>query len=426
MHSDITGLIILVFCVVFFITKWLPASVTGVLGCFLMVLLKVAPFQTVFSGFSSEIVLLMASAMIVGIAMFKTGAAPIIGRFVIRFAHGREKVFLFVSCLVAGVLAMFLANTAVLAAFIPIIDSVCRTSSSIKRKNILLPLACAIMFGGACTLIGCTPQLTANGIMASLVGVEMGMWTLTGPGLCLFAIFFIYMMTIGYKIGDKVWGDRPEVDLGVDEEKIESVVNAEYDKKKLGCMFTIVILMIISYATGILTPAMTAMAAALLCIILDCCSVKDILKELSWESIVFLASCLGLANALTVCGSGQLIGSVVSGLIGGTASPFLIYAVLVLLALVISQFVTNSTAIIIVLPIAISLCQQYGFSPMTFCVGITMAASMACCTPLAAAQITMTQVAGYEFGDYLKYGWLLSLVEYIGTLIFVPLFFPLV
>ena len=44
----------------------------------------------------------------------------------------------------------------------------------------------------------------------------------------------------------------------------------------------------------------------------------------------------------------------------------------------------------------------------------------AICSALAAAQITMTQIAGYKFSDYLKYGWLLSLLEYLCILVFVP------
>ena len=112
-------------------------------------------------------------------------------------------------------------------------------------------------------------------------------------------------------------------------------------------------------------------------------------------------------------------------MLGDVRSPMVVFAALTFLALFISQFITNSTAIIIVLPIALSLCTQYGFQYMPFCVGITLAASIACCTPLAAAQITMTQIAGYKFSDYLKYGWLLSLVEYICILVFVPMFFPL-
>lgn len=107
MTPDILGLFILGVCVLFFLTEWLPLAATGCLGCLLMVLLGVDSFQSVFSGFSNSIVLLMASTMIVGIAMFQTGAAQVIGRAVIRWSKGNEKVFLAVSCVLTGPSSLF-------------------------------------------------------------------------------------------------------------------------------------------------------------------------------------------------------------------------------------------------------------------------------------------------------------------------------
>jgi len=107
-------------------------------------------------------------------------------------------------------------------------------------------------------------------------------------------------------------------------------------------------------------------------------------------------------------------------------SPMIIFSIFVLLAFVISQFITNSTAIIIVLPIALSLCDVYGFNHMSFSIGIIFSASFACSTPLAAAQVAMTQIAGYRFSDYLRYTWPISVFTYVGILFFVPLFYPLV
>ena len=425
LQPAVIGIIILLLCVVLFLTEWLPSAVTGCLGCALMVLFGVCSFEDAFGGFSDSIVILMASAMIVGIAMFQTGAAQLTGRMVIRLAHGRERLFLFISCLTAGILSMFLANTAILASFFPIIDSVCSVSPLMKRRNLVLPVACSVMLGGACTLIGCTPQLTANGILSQLTGQQMGMWDLTGPGLCLFALYLLYLMTAGYPLGERIWGHRPEDEMEIDTEETHSVLHASYDKKKLTIMLIITILMIASYILSLLPIAMTALCAALLCIITGCCSTRDIVHKLHWETIVFLASCLGLANALTVSGSGELIGQAVSSILGGISSPFVIFAILVALALFISQFITNSTAIIIVLPIALSLCSAYGFHTMPFCIGITLAASAACCTPLAAAQIAMTEVAGYEFSDYIKYCLPPTFLFLAGILIFVPLFFPL-
>lgn len=426
MRPDVTGLIILAVCVVFFLTKWLPASVTGMAGCMAMVLFKVCTFEQAFSGFSSSIVLLMAGAMIVGISLFKTGAAQIIGHAAIRLSKNSEHRFLMFCCVIGGLLSMFLANTALVAAFIPVIESAARAEgSSMSRMDLVLPVTLAIMIGGAGTLVGCTPQLTANALMTALAGQEMTLWTLTAPTMCIFVLFLLYMHFFGISSAKKVWGDRAERAIAVDPEKLKAIEKPVTDRKKTLAMTAILVLMIAFYVTGVIPPAHTAIIAAIACIASGCCTTADIKRELNGETIVFLATCLGLAEALTASGSGELVGHAVSALLGSVHSPFLAFAVIVLLTLVLSQFITNSTAIIIALPIGLSLCSVYGMNPMTFCVGVTLAASVACCTPLAAAQITMTQVAGYEFGDYTRYCTLPSLVMYVGILIFVPLFYPL-
>ena len=425
MTPAVVGLVILLACVVLFLTEWLPNPVVACLGCLLMVLFKVCTFEQAFSGFSSSIVLLMVGAMVVGAAMFETGAAQLIGRRVIRWSRGSARMFLLVGSTVTGLLAMFLANTAVIAAFLPVIDSVCRTDLRMKRKDLCLPIACAAMYGGTCTLIRCTPQLTANGIMREMTGTEMGMWELTGPGLCLLAVYLLWLQLVGFRRGQRIWGDRPEEEMELEESKVASVMDQNLNKRKLIPMFLIVVAMMISYVTGFLSTALTAMCAAVLCFVFGCCDMKSVLQEINWECVVFLGGCLGRAAGLTASGAGELMAGAVSALLGKTASPWLIFAVLVLLTLLISQFITNSTAIVVVLPVALSLCGAYGFAPMPFCLGITFAASVACSTPLAASQITMTQVAGYRFSDYVRYTWPLTVFSYIGILAFVPLFFPL-
>lgn len=425
MSPAVLGLLILGLCVVLFLTKVFPLCITGCLGCLLMVLLGVVPLSTAISGFGNSIVLLMASAMVVGIAMFRTGVAQMIGRVAVRLSGGRERVFLFSSCILGAVLSMFFANTAIIATFIPIIDSICQTSGTMKRRNLLLPITCAIMIGGSGTLIGCTPQLTANAVMTEMVGFGMGMWTLTLPMFGILALYMIYLMTIGHRVGERIWGDRPEQAMHRVSDGLGPADHMEVLPGKRRIMYVLLIMMIFLYVTELIPVTETACLTALLCIMTGCCSVKDVKEHLYLDTVIFLAACLGLAQCLTEAGSGELIGSAVEAALGNVSTPMVVFAVVVALTLALSQFITNSTAIIIAMPIGMSLCSVYGFSYMAFCVGITLAASVACCTPLAASQITMTQVAGYEFSDYIKYCGLPTLVMYAGILIFVPLCYPL-
>ena len=429
METSIQAIIILIITIVLFIINKLPAALVGVGSLFLMVLFGVCSFSEAFGGFSDSIVILMASSMVIGIAMFKTGAAKLIGMQVIKFSHGNEKTFLMISCIVAGLLAMFFANTAILASFIPIIDSVCRNNKNMKSKNLVLAIACSVMYGGASTLIGCTPQLTANALIAKLVGeghnAQMSMWTLTPIGLILFLTFLIYMYFFGYDRGYNIWRDDADVDLNVSEEKRKSLENPDYDKRKIYTMLVLCVIMIFLYVTGILSTAMTALFIALLCVFLDLIDVNDIMKELRWDTIIFLASCLGIANALTVSKVGELIGDIVSVSLHSVSNPIIILAIFTVFTLILSQFVTNSTAIIVVLPIAIEMCKSLGYNTLPFTLAITYAASIAFLTPLAAAQITMTQVANYKFTDYFKAGIILSIINVIEIIIFVPIIFPI-
>ena len=94
MSSGAVALLILAFCVVLFLTNWVPSVVAACLGCAMMVLFNVCSFKDSFSGFSNSIVILMFSALTVGIAMFDTGAAQLIGRQVIRISRNNERRFL--------------------------------------------------------------------------------------------------------------------------------------------------------------------------------------------------------------------------------------------------------------------------------------------------------------------------------------------
>ena len=123
------------------------------------------------------------------------------------------------------------------------------------------------------------------------------------------------------------------------------VLDKQYDVPKLITMFVILALMLLFYITSWISTAMTAVCAALMCIILRCCSAQKVVQEMNWECVIFLGGCLGLANGLTASGAGALIVDAVTSLVGNTASPRFLFAVIVLLTLIISQFITNSPAI---------------------------------------------------------------------------------
>ena len=189
-------------------------------------------------------------------------------------------------------------------------------------------------------------------------------------------------------------------------------------------MSIILVATIVSFIGGWISTAETAIIAALLCIITGCTSQKSVIKHMDWSVVFVLAGCLGIASGLTKGGAADLIGNALSKVLGDGVPAFIIFAIFVIVTMLVSNFITNSTAVFIMLPIALSLCSTYGYNPVTFTLGIVFAANLTYSTPLANAQTAMTLVAGYKFSDYIRYTWPLALIVITEILVFVPLFFP--
>lgn len=424
MDPAVSALLVLLVCVVLFITSWIPASVTAVLGCVLMYFVGACDFSGVFAGFSNDIVVLVVGSMVVGVAMFDTGTARVIAKQCIRLSGGSERRFILFAGIVSGALSAFIANTAVVACFLPIIDSVAR-SSKMSRRNMTMAITFGAMYGGSLTLVGSTPQLTANGIMEPMLGYGVSMYDYLGPGLCVFICYVIYTQLVGYPLGKRIWGSRPEVD-SLSGEDPEAVLNAPVDRKKVAKMLCIFAAMIVSYSIQAIPTALTAAAAGLLCVILRLTTEESAVKGVSWGPVFMLAGTLGIATGLTNSGAGELMAEAVFSFMGENVSPWLMFAVFVLLSTVISNFAANSTTVIILLPMALGSCLSYGWNPLTFVIGITMAANLACCTPIAHPQVTMTLVAGYRFSDYVKYNGIMAVITNAVIILTTPLFFPFI
>lgn len=425
MNSAIISLIILVACIVLFVTRIIPNATTAVLGCVLFVVTGVCDLKDAFSGFSNSVVLLMFGMMVVGLAMQETGIAKFIGQKVTSLSRRKERIFILVAGLTSALLSTFLSNTAVIAIFLPIIESVARADKKMNRLNLTLPVTLGAMFGGVSTLVGSTPQLTANGILSEMTGTEIGMFDYTLIGVILTAGYLLYAVLIGPKLAKRIWGNRDATE-NIEQEVVDTPENEkiEIDKKKAIIMAIIFVATIVSFIGAWISTALTAAIAALLCVITGCVKQKTIIKKMDWSVVFVLAGCLGIAAGITKGGAGNLIGNALSSVLGNGVPVFIIFAIFVIVTMLVSNFITNSTAVVILLPIALSLCIANGYSPIPFTLGIVYAANLTYSTPLANAQTAMTLVAGYKFSDYIRYTWPLILIVLTSVLVFVPLVFP--
>ena len=81
-----------------------------------------------------------------------------------------------------------------------------------------------------------------------------------------------------------------------------------------------------------------------------------------------------------------------------------------------TQFLMNSSATVLVLPIAIMLCQAAGINPLAGAMSVSVCASGAFVTPFGTApNLLVWEAGGYSVKDYLKCGFPMLIIFGVVT-----------
>lgn len=108
-------------------------------------------------------------------------------------------------------------------------------------------------------------------------------------------------------------------------------------------------------------------------------------------------------------------------------TPFVLFAILVLIAQLTSLFISNSTAITVTLMIVIAIANSgatgslAGLNVTAYAMGIVLGSSMGASCPLSGSTWGISMAAGYKFRDYFKYGVGIDVLSYLVILVMVPL-----
>ncbi len=433
MTPAILSLIIFAICVVLFIWNKLPISVTALLGLMAMILLNVVSFSDGFKNFGSTTIVLICAMMVVGKATFETGLAQLVGEKVISLAHGNERMIIIIATALTAVISAFLSNIATLAIMISILTGICAGNKKIHFMNVILPVSMAAVLGGSATLIGSTTQLTAQGILEEYFGTGNGFTftTFIIPGGVIILALVLYAGFIGYPLGKKLWGNRPEYNAALAVDENEKLPEKNVPKMKImSVIFVLTIVMFVGCDwIKLIIPnfniAIVSILSALACVLTGCITHKKAIASINWSLAIWFCASLGIAAGLSKSGGGELLANWFIGLFGSDASPFVLFVAFMILVIVLTQFLSNSTVLAIILPVVFSITEGMGYNTFSFAVGLTMAGAMAVASPLANTTIGMSMVANYKFSDYLKYGGLMTLIALAILLILTPILWPL-
>lgn len=177
-------------------------------------------------------------------------------------------------------------------------------------------------------------------------------------------------------------------------------------------------------AVGWAPISVTALAGAVAMTLAGCLEADEVYDAVDWRVIILLAGVLPLGIAMSQSGAAQLVVANTLGVVS-SLGPLVVLAVLYLLALSLSEFMSNAAAAVILTPIAMSTAEVLGASATPFLIAITFAASTSFATPVGYQTNTMVYNAGgYRFIDFVKVGLPLNLIFWVLGVVFIPVFWP--
>ncbi|HFT0664677.1 TPA: SLC13 family permease [Klebsiella pneumoniae] len=412
-------LCLLVFAIIMFVWEKVPLAVTSMVVCVALVLTGVLDLKQAFAGFIDSNVILFVAMFIVGGALFETGMANKVGGVITHFAK-TEKQLIFIIMVVVGVMSGFLSNTGTAAVLIPVVIGVA-AKSGFTRSRLLMPLVFAAALGGNLSLIGAPGNLIAQSALQN-IGSGFGFFEYAKVGLPMLVCGILYFLTIGYKFLPNNSNSSEVGSIG--EQRDYSHVPRWKQILSLVVLIATILGMIFEKQTGI-SLTVAGCIGALVLVITGVLTEKQAYKAIDSQTIFIFGGTLALAKALEMTGAGKLVADQVIGLLGNNSSPFMLLVVVFALSVVMTNFMSNTATVALLVPVSLSIAAGMGADPCAVLMATVIGSSCAYATPIGMpANMMVLSAGGYKFVDYAKSGIPLIIVSTIVSLILLPILFP--
>lgn len=155
---------------------------------------------------------------------------------------------------------------------------------------------------------------------------------------------------------------------------------------------------------GLLPIHVSLVAAATILLLSRFITLQSAYQSVNWPIIVLLGAMIPVGGALESTGGAARIAGIVTDL-GHTLPPWAILAAVLVITMLLSDVVNNSTAVILMAPVGMRVAETIGASVDPFLMAVAIGGSSAFLTPIGHQSNTIVMgPGGYKFGDYWRMG----------------------
>lgn len=188
---------ILAIMIALFVWNRLRYDLVALLGLVAAVGVGIVPPQHAFDGFRDQIVIIVASALVLSAAISRSGVVQAWLRPVSPLMKTAGAQIAVLGTIVA-VLSAFTKNIGALATFLPVAVQIARRNGY-SPSRVLMPLSFAALLGGLITLIGTSPNIVVSRLRQDLVGQPFTMFDFAPVGIGV-AVLGLLFLVVGWRL----------------------------------------------------------------------------------------------------------------------------------------------------------------------------------------------------------------------------------
>lgn len=192
------------------------------------VLIGIVPPDKAFSGFSDDIIAIIASALVVSAAVARSGIVERLLKPLSPWLTNTTVQVLVLSGTVA-LLSGFVKNIGALAMLMPVAFALARKTET-SPSYFLMPMAFGSLLGGIVTLVGTSPNILVSRVRQEITGEPFHMFDFTPVGVVL-AVAGIAFLAVGWRLLPKGRKGASSIEAAFNLEgyTTEAVVQAKTD-----------------------------------------------------------------------------------------------------------------------------------------------------------------------------------------------------
>ena len=183
--------------IVLFVWGRLPYDLVALMALLAGLVTGVVPAKSAFEGLGDDVVIIVATALIVSAAISRSGVVETLMRPLLPYLKTEQTQ---VPALVVAVtiMSMVSKNVGALAIFMPVALQLARRTGTSASK-LLMPMAFGSLVGGIVTLIGTSPNIIISKVRQDVTGQPFGMFDFTPVGLSI-AILGMLFLSFAYRL----------------------------------------------------------------------------------------------------------------------------------------------------------------------------------------------------------------------------------